>query len=270
MDIVKFYVPVFKRVFDGDEKVLVITVQNWNSCEVWEGYDKIFVFVHERGMTEDIRKEKRQALKNFVEANKQSEVWFIVWCPQHEKELKDDGLNSFYLPMGIDVDVFRPYRKTPRKYQRRIIYFGNAIHGKKQPFINLKNVVAKKGWRLDCISLNRFNNSKVKLSIERCRKILSTYRYGVAVGRSAQELSAMGLKVFCYGYGDVMFPDSLEKAKKLMLQNNTSWGEGLTLAEFSGLVNSRDLGRLKPIYKDCREIAERLEKVLLQVKSGML
>lgn len=270
VDIVKFYAPVFEKVFLGDEKVLLITVQNWNSMEIWSGYDKIFVFVHERGGTPEVRREKLEGLKNFAEANSKSEVWFICWCPQHEKEIRDAGLNGFYLPMGIDTEIYKPYREVPKMKNNRIVYFGNIIHGKKEPFKDLKQIIERKGWKLDYISLNKFNGVGLGLTIEECRRILSKYQYGVAVGRSAQELSAMGLKVFCYAYGDVMFPNTDEKAKRLLEQNNTSWGEGISLEELGGLLTNLNLGKLKPIYRDCRDTAKELESKLQQIKDSAL
>lgn len=265
-DILKFYVPIFEEVFSGAEKVLLITVQNWNATEVWKGYDKIFVFVHERGGTEEIRIQKRQALKKFSELNKQSEVYFIVWCPQHEGELLKEGLNAIYLPMAIDSDVYTPYQRIKKGKNKKLIYFGNIIQGKVTPFGQLKKVVEKKGWRIDYISQDRLNSFGMKMKPDKIRWTLAQYKYGVGVGRSAQEMSAMGIKVVCFSLKDVMLARTDEEAEKLMAQNNTSWGEGLSIEEFGELLSEEELNKLKPIYRDCKDVAKILKEKLLQIK----
>lgn len=269
-DIVKFYAPVFKRVFSGKERVLLITVQNWNSCEVWKGYSKIFVFVHERGSSEEVRKQKREALKKFAEVNSPAEVYFIVWCPQHEGELIRDGLNAIYLPMAIDMDVFVKYQKVPKNKNKTFIYYGNIIQQKVEPFKRFKETALLNGWKVDFISKDRLNGKGFKLSPEQIRRIIAQYKYGVAVGRSAQELSAMGVKVVCYALGDVMLARNDEEADKLMAQNNTSWGEGMKLEDFMKIVNETELDKIRPLCRDCRDIAKELESKLQQIKNSVL
>lgn len=269
-DIVKFYVPVFKRVFNGKERVLLITVQNWNSCEVWKGYSKIFVFVHERGSSEEVRKQKREALKKFAEVNSPAKVYFIVWCPQHEDELIRDGLNAIYLPMAINMDVFVKYQKVPKNKNKTFIYYGNIIQQKVEPFKRFREIALSSGWKVDFISKDRLNGKGFKLSPEQIRRIIAQYKYGVAVGRSAQELSAMGVKVVCYALGDVMLARSDEEAERLMAQNNTSWGEGLKLEDFMKIANETELDKIKPLCRDCRDIAKELEKKLQQIKDSVL
>lgn len=265
-DIVQFYAPVFKRVFMGPEKVLLITVQNWNSCEKWKGYDRIFVFVHERGVTEEIRKTKRDALKKFAEVNSHAKVYFITWCPQHKEELIADGLNSFYLPMAIDVKKFLPYKSIKKVYSKRLIYYGNILNEKVPAFARLKEVVENSGWQLDYISKDRFNGYGFKLTPEKIRRKLAQYKYGVGVGRSAQEMSVMGIKVICYSTNDVMLATTDIESEKLLTQNNTSWGEGMSLEEFSKHLNENELDRIQPRFKDCRDVAKILEKELLDIK----
>lgn len=269
-DIVKFYVPVFKRVFSGKERVLLITVQNWNSCEVWKGYSKIFVFVHERGSSEEVRKQKREALKKFAEVNSPAKVYFIVWCPQHEDELIRDGLNAIYLPMAIDMDVFVKYQKVPKNKNKTFIYYGNIIQQKVEPFKRFREIALLNGWKVDFISKDRLNGKGFKLSPEQIRRIIAQYKYGVAVGRSAQELSAMGVKVVCYALGDVMLARNDEEAEKLMAQNNTSWGEGMKLEDFMKIANETELDKIRPLCRDCRDIAKELESKLQQIKNSVL
>ena len=59
-----------------------------------------------------------------------------------------------------------------------------------------------------------------------------------------------------------------EEAEKLMAQNNTSWGEGMNLKDFMQMVNEKELDKIKPLYRDCREVAKILEKKLKAV-SGL-
>lgn len=260
-DIIKFYVPVFEKHFEHNrQKNLLITVNNaWDT--VYSKYKQIFLFVHERGINEEIRQIRLNDLKLFNKKNKHAKVWFIVWSQQQCEELTANNLNAIYLPMAIDTQKFIKYRDYPKFYDNRIIYFGNIIGKKIKPFNELWKVCRRKGFGLDSISQNTYNNGFFKLNKPAIYKLISRYKYGVGVGRSAQEMSAMGLKVFCYGYGDSLLPNEKNR-EKILSQNCTSWGEGLPLDELGRKMNNKLLDSLAPINLDCREVAKLLDAIL--------
>lgn len=257
--ICKYYVPVFKEKYDKDKrKVLLLTVENdWNSPK-WNEYDLIYVFVHEwdsRGILGlDLKK-----CQSFQDAHKNSKVVFIVNYEKQAIELQDSYLRSFWLPMAIDTEEFRKYRlveKSPR-YDKKIIYYGNIINNKVQPHQLLCRLARHNGYIVDTISQNHFNNS-MQLSQEQVRDVISKYKYGVGVGRCAQELSAMGLKTLVFGYKYAHICVNSRKVHETIADNCCGRREGDELS-----YAFRILDQILPFHQDCRDVARILKDNLI-------
>lgn len=266
-DIVKYYIPVFEELY-GKKKtnVLVMTVNNcWDMT--LKKYKKIFLFLHERGVDENARALRMNRIKTFVKANPQAKVIFITWHKLHCEEIKKEGMNAFYLPMAIDVEEFAKYSDNKKKYNSRLIYFGNITKPKIKSFNNFRRCVNRRGWQLDYISDNKFNGGFFKLKKDKILWHLSQYNYGVAAGRAAQELSAMGLKVICVGYDTVLVPRTEEDAKDIMDRNCVAWAEdGESLDDFKKWISLQGMRSLKPIHRDCKDVAELLRETLIKDK----
>lgn len=266
-DIVKFYIPVFEKLYGNKKtKVLVMTVTNcWDMT--LKDYKKIFLFIHERGINKEARELRLNRMKAFKKANPQAKVYFIVWHPVFAEELKKEGLNAIFLPMAIDTEYFQQYVENPKKYNSRLIYFGNITKTKVREFNKFKRTVNRRGWQLDYISDNKYNGGFFRLKKEKIFWLVSQYKYGVAAGRAAQELSAMGLKVICPGYNTVLIPRTTEEAEDIMNRNCVSWAEdGESLDDFKKWISLQGMRNLKPIHRDCRDMAKTLEQILINGK----
>lgn len=113
-------------------------------------------------------------------------------------ELQLYGLNAQFCPMGIDAQEIQKYLH-PKIHKDRIIYFGNVIQNKVNLFNKLRTVCNNQGLIFDYISNGRFNTTK-EMTREEILKTISTYKYGIGVGRCAQELMALGVKTLIVGH----------------------------------------------------------------------
>lgn len=107
-------------------------------------------------------------------------------------------LKAIYVPMAIDVKKIQQH-KQKIVHTDRIIYFGNVIQNKVNLFNIIRRMCADEGFEFDYISNNRLN-ATTDLTTEDAWKLISTYKYGIGVGRCAQEMMALGVKVLLLGH----------------------------------------------------------------------
>lgn len=193
--ITKYYFPVFQEVLKDDPNTVVITVTTENVPQTFKEYKRIFLFLHE------CRYRQQPTIarcRNFVEANPQAEVWFIVWEQDTAKVISERGMNAIYLPMAIDLDEINAFKTDTPKLDK-IIWFGNIRQAKKPFFKYFMEQCNRHGIRMDYISNSNFNGT-YPLNRQQILATLQNYKYGVGVGICAHEMSALGLKVFIYSY----------------------------------------------------------------------
>jgi hypothetical protein len=108
------------------------------------------------------------------------------------KDLLKHTDKAVFIPMTIDAEKITPHKKR-KKYSKRVIWFGNVLGHRVPMFDVVQKALKKNGLELDCISHNKFNGQTMTQT-EMWEKI-SEYKYGVGCGRSALEMSALGVKV---------------------------------------------------------------------------
>jgi hypothetical protein len=137
---------------------------------------------------------KRISDKNYVQILHTPSLLYNKFCYSrttyitHYRALvkfaKRYGMNLSYIPMSIDLD------NIPVPINRKkgtIVYFGNIFSEKCKVYRQLKDT----GISFDTIS--HYPNREEALNI------VSTYEYGIGVGRCVLEMLAMGMKVIVAG-----------------------------------------------------------------------
>lgn len=133
---------------------------------------------------------------------------FLTAYEAFERELTMAGLEAVYVPMSIDVEEVRRHQ-LPRREERRILWFGNITMKKKGVFRAAREAAHRANLQFDWISHERFNGVR-RVTQEEALAIASQYRYGIAVGRCALELLALGVKTVIAGqrFGGLMTNNS--------------------------------------------------------------
>lgn len=136
---------------------------------------------------------------------------FITAYEAYHQMMIAAGYESIYAPMAIDPSSLPQHRPV---YEDRILWFGRVDSRKRDVFSRLKRLAPRFGYRFDYISRDRLNGTGPLLTQSQAWAIMSQYKYGIAVGRCALEMFAMGLKVFIAGAkigGLIMNDDDLNK-----------------------------------------------------------
>lgn len=265
-DIIKFYAPIFEELYGENKKnVLLMTVNNdWDAQ--WKGFDVIFLFIHEWN-AKDIDGTELERVRRFKRANKKSRVIFLVNHKREEIEFIENGLEAIWVPMAIDTQKFAEYKKIKKNITNRVIYFGNITARKREPLQELVRCLRLRKFSVDVVSSNRINFG-TRLPRDKLLRKIASYKYGVGVGRCAEEMSAMGIKTIIYSHkykhNDVPLASVItnREEKGLALQDNYCsryYGENL----FDALQKMREI---IPIEVDCRDVAEILRLDLKALK----
>ncbi len=214
------YWPIFEAVDMGKTRAAVVTCTRENVPYNFR-FDVVFIFLHERklksgGSTVERHKEMAKA------QGSRCRTIFIVWDEDWAKELEANGLEAIFLPMAVDKAKIKEgvvAVKERKRHYRKILWFGNMWAGKREAYTALRSACRKHGWALDRISGGKFNGN-IPLSREQTFQKISEYKYGVGVGRCAAEMASLGLKVFCYAFGQKGFLPMTEEDAEFLVRKN--------------------------------------------------
>lgn len=261
--ITKYYWKEFEKVFqDSEQNVALVTVTLESKAQFFQGYDKVFIFIHECNW------QKQPVIaraKKIVEANPQAEIIFIVWHEDTAHWLEINGMKAIFMPMAIDMQEIEEARLTKvKKYQRRILWFGHIRNTKKPYFQYFVAQANKMGWQVDWISGNRLNG-ETPLTRKQVLQTIQRYKYGVGVGQCAQEMAAYGLKVILYAYNfKCNCPYTEEKARYYTHRNLVSQEETNVLVQDA--INRMDkMVVFTPV--DINKQAKKLPELLSKYKN---
>lgn len=191
-DLIKYQIPLWEKVLTQDD--IISTCPKFSDIEESGRFRIAIQYLHSFPYIRPTERVKKVLWDKPFKADK---IIFITAYKAFEKMLKNEGLNAVYIPMSIDVDKILKY-KTKNIIDDRILYFGNVLHSKLALYNKLKVVCKSNGFELDTISTGKFNKSK-NLSQEDVWSLASEYKYGIAVGRCAMELHALGVKTIIAG-----------------------------------------------------------------------
>jgi hypothetical protein len=104
--------------------------------------------------------------------------------------LNRKGVETIFIPMSIDVEKVKQF--AGEQTTDRLLWFGNVDRPKRETFNALRSMT-----EMDVIAGGKFNGEPV--TQEDAWAIASGYRYGIAVGRCALELYALGIRVLIAG-----------------------------------------------------------------------
>ncbi len=149
-------------------------------------------YLHEFPPTDPIDYARR-----IVRALRAEMVVFITAYRAYWQLLKDHGYHAVFIPMSIDVANVSLQRPTTSA--GGIVWFGNIDRRKRRTYNNVLASVRAKGMDLATITRSRYR--RAPLPQRDAWEMISGHKYGIAVGRCALEMFALGLKVFIAGRG---------------------------------------------------------------------
>lgn len=143
-----------------------------------------------------------------IHRSARGKILFLTAYKSFDILLKINGFNSKFTPMSIDTDKLKSYIKQDRN-KNTIIYFGNIYSDKALLFNEIKEKCEANGLKLDYICDGLFNGVK-PVNQQEAWDIISTYEYGVGVGRCAMEMWALGLKIMIAGnqFGGIVIDEA--------------------------------------------------------------
>lgn len=181
---------------------------------------------------------------------------FVVSYRALHEAITDAGYRSIFIPMTIDADTLPQVDKT--KPNNHIIYYGNITKEKTATYQTVKQFFEDKGWTVDTISANRFNNGKL-LSQRECLEIVGQYHYGIAVGRCYMEASAMGVKCLIAGNSIGGYVSSKTDHQK---QVDTNYNARYFTKSDDLETIYKNISKIKPYYEDIKDNLDLIETTI--------
>jgi hypothetical protein len=122
-------------------------------------------------------------------SNRFERIIYVVSYKSLAAQMSANGYESWFVPMAIDTERIQVPQRLPSKGDRVAAYFGNLVDRKAVIFRSLNKTFKEHGWTLDHITGPQ----------SKSWQDLTQYQYGVGVGRCAQEMMHLGLKVMIAG-----------------------------------------------------------------------
>ncbi|MFA5172606.1 MAG: hypothetical protein WC426_13675 [Sulfuriferula sp.] len=201
-ELVKYQVPIWQRLIEqtdiDPDKVVISTCPLINETDLAllpRDTELVVQYLHRyphREPMTDVAKVLKAlpGVKNIV---------FVTAYNSFAHYLRKQGVNVIFMPMTVDNTELLKIAATQEKHnQKRVIYFGNLLHGKQRVYPLIKAAFEKAGWKFDTIADGYFNG-KQKVNQQEAWQIISQYSYGIGVGRCALEMYELGLKVVVCG-----------------------------------------------------------------------
>lgn len=187
MDIVKYQVPEWEKILGDND--LLSTAPPPCTITIPPRINNAIVYLHSWPIYDDYWTfQSRFALpaKNVI---------YITAYKKYCATLQKWGYNAVYIPMSIDAEAVQQFAQP--KSREGFIYYGNIMQVKQSTYRKLKVTCKRLNIPLDTISRNLYNGEKV--THEEALSIVSTYNYGIGVGRCALEMHVLGLKTLIAG-----------------------------------------------------------------------
>jgi hypothetical protein len=190
VDISKYHIPVIRKFFKDSEtykKILVVAVGGLEPDIMPKDVDLVIVYLHEHTDREIPRIER---FKRWYHGK----TIFVIANKERATMLTNMGHDAIFLPAAICVSDIEKYKTDDRYEDNRVVFFGNKYLKKFNYYDILGKEFKRRGWIFDTISGNKLNWVGEVLSRDQMFNLLAKYRYGIAVGRAALELGALGIK----------------------------------------------------------------------------
>lgn len=197
----------FAKRDNTDREVLFSSVRTANMLpkEAQKTYDQAFLIIHSFPTKVTVKAYERYIL-GLTAHLPGTPVHFFC----HYKALADfinsrTDYTASFVPMTVDIHRL-PSREDPVEENGRWIYFGNVTTKKRALLSQLKELLPE----LDVLSFGYLNGDvRKKYTQQECWELVQNYSYGIGVGRSFIEMSAMGIPCLIAGerFGGVIMDD---------------------------------------------------------------
>lgn len=257
-EIVKYHIPVIKEAlnkYNPNLNTVIMSVGESYNLPNIQNKNLIIQYLHEKFERDWLRVEKsiKLPVKHI----------FITGRIKVQKELEKRGIACIWLPMSIDKQYILQHSDINKKrYENRIIYFGNKYMGKGLTFDILRNFFLARQIAFDSIYNNvytRYDGDNIKITRDNIMQVLSNYKYGIGNGRCALEMFALGIKVLISGarIGGIIM--NAEDFNKHSLNNFAADNDDFTFSNNilecwnsidKSITKTTDIADVLPILKD--------------------